>query len=92
MDFDARYICCDDPERTLTPTTATNKIIGAAAGSGRVKAVCKAGPTIYAFVEMLTLYHNDMSVCAAKVRTALAAKKLDWNGVHFDLRHLFAVA
>jgi hypothetical protein len=39
-----------------------------------VKAVCEAGPTNYAFVEMLTLYHNDMSVCAAKVRTALAAK------------------
>ena len=34
---------------------------------------------------MLTLYHNDMSVCAAKVRTALAEKKLDWNGVHLDL-------
>ena len=51
-----------------------------------VKAVCEAGPTNYAFVEMLTLYHNDMSVCAAKVRTALAAKKLDWNGVHLDLR------
>ena len=46
----------------------------------------RAGPTNYAFVEMLTLYHNDMSVCAAKVRTALAAKKLDWNGVHLDLR------
>ena len=27
-----------------------------------------------------------MSVCAAKVRTALAAKKLDLNGVHLDLR------
>jgi glutathione S-transferase len=51
-----------------------------------LNAVCKAGPTIYASVEMLTLYHNDMSVCAAKVRTALAAKKLDWNGVHLDLR------
>ncbi len=35
---------------------------------------------------MLTLYHNDMSVCAAKVRTALAEKKLDWNGIHLDLR------
>ena len=35
---------------------------------------------------MLTLYHNDMSVCAAKARTALAEKKLDWNGVHLDLR------
>ena len=46
----------------------------------------RAGPINYAFVEMLTLYHNDMSVCAAKVRTALAAKKLDWNGVHLDLR------
>jgi ganglioside-induced differentiation-associated protein 1 len=40
----------------------------------------------YAIVEMLTLYHNDMSVCAAKVRTALAAKELAWNGVHLDLR------
>jgi glutathione S-transferase len=27
-----------------------------------------------------------MSVCAAKVRTALAAKELAWNGVHLDLR------
>ena len=45
----------------------------------------QGGTDIYAF-SMLTLYHNDMSVCAAKVRTALAAKKLDWNGVQFDLR------
>jgi glutathione S-transferase len=37
-------------------------------------------------IDMLTLYHNDMSVCAAKVRTALAEKGLDWNGVHLDLR------
>ena len=36
--------------------------------------------------EILTLYHDDMSVCAAKVRTALAAKKLEWNSVHLDLR------
>ena len=35
---------------------------------------------------MLTLYHNDMSVCAAKVRTALAEKHLEWNGIHLDLR------
>jgi len=35
---------------------------------------------------MLTLYHNDMSVCSAKVRMALAEKKIDWNGVHLDLR------
>ena len=34
----------------------------------------------------MTLYHNDMSVCAAKVRTALAEKKLSWEGVHLDLR------
>ena len=35
---------------------------------------------------MMTLYHNDMSVCAAKVRTALAEKKLSGEGVHLDLR------
>jgi glutathione S-transferase len=35
---------------------------------------------------MLTLYHNDMSVCAAKVRTALAEKKLDFDFIHLDLR------
>ena len=34
----------------------------------------------------MTLYHNDMSVCATKVRTALAEKKLSWEGVHLDLR------
>lgn len=35
---------------------------------------------------MLQLYHNDMSVCAAKVRVALAEKGLDWAGVHMNLR------
>jgi glutathione S-transferase len=35
---------------------------------------------------MLTLYHNDMSVCAAKVRSALTEKKLNWEGIHLDLR------
>lgn len=35
---------------------------------------------------MITLYHNDMSVCAAKVRTALAEKELKWNGIHLNLR------
>ena len=35
---------------------------------------------------MLQLYHNDMSVCAAKVRVALAEKGLDWTGVHMNLR------
>ena len=34
----------------------------------------------------LTLYHNDMSVCSAKVRMALAEKKLLWDGIHLDLR------
>ncbi|HKQ27215.1 MAG TPA: glutathione S-transferase family protein [Burkholderiales bacterium] len=35
---------------------------------------------------MLELYHNDMSVCAAKVRTVLAEKGLEWKGIHLDLR------
>jgi glutathione S-transferase len=35
---------------------------------------------------MLTLYHNDMSVCAAKVRTALLEKGLDCDLIHLDLR------
>ena len=35
---------------------------------------------------MLLLYHNDMSVCAAKVRMALAEKNLEWEGVHLNLR------
>lgn len=34
----------------------------------------------------LILYHNDMSVCAVKVRIALAEKGLDWTGHHMDLR------
>ena len=32
------------------------------------------------------LYHNDMSVCAAKVRMALAEKNVQWEGVHLDIR------
>jgi glutathione S-transferase len=35
---------------------------------------------------MVTLYHNDMSVCAAKVRIALAEKKVEWEGIHLNLR------
>lgn len=35
---------------------------------------------------MLELYHNDMSVCAAKVRMVLAEKKLEWKGLHMNLR------
>jgi len=34
----------------------------------------------------LTLYHNDMSVCAQKVRMALAEKGLAYEGKHFNLR------
>ena len=35
---------------------------------------------------MLTLYHNDMSSCAQKVRFTLAEKGLDWKGVELNLR------
>jgi glutathione S-transferase len=35
---------------------------------------------------MIELYHNDMSVCAAKVRSVLAEKRLEWRGIHMDLR------
>ena len=34
----------------------------------------------------LTLYHNDMSVCAQKVRMALAEKSLAFDGRHMNLR------
>ena len=35
---------------------------------------------------MLTLYHNDMSTCAQKVRFTLAEKGVAWVGRHLDLR------
>ena len=35
---------------------------------------------------MIELYHNDMSVCAQKVRFTLAEKKLAWEGHHLNLR------
>jgi len=35
---------------------------------------------------MIELYHNDVSVCAAKVRTVLAEKKLEWSGHELNLR------
>jgi glutathione S-transferase len=35
---------------------------------------------------MLELHHNDMSVCAAKVRLALAEKGLEYTGHHLNLR------
>lgn len=34
---------------------------------------------------MLELYHNDMSVCAQKVRIVLAEKKLKWKDNHLNL-------
>ena len=35
---------------------------------------------------MIELYHNDMSVCAQKVRLTLSEKKLAWTGHHMNLR------
>ena len=35
---------------------------------------------------MLTLYHNDMSVCAQKVRLCLAEKGLSYTDKHLNLR------
>ena len=35
---------------------------------------------------MIELYHNDMSVCAAKVRLVLAEKGLQWKGYPLNLR------
>jgi len=37
-------------------------------------------------MRMLALYHNDMSLCAQKVRVCLAEKKLDWENRHLVLR------
>ncbi|MBO6538025.1 MAG: glutathione S-transferase family protein [Rhizobiaceae bacterium] len=36
---------------------------------------------------MLELYHNAMSVCAQKVRLALAEKGLEWTSHHMNLRN-----
>ena len=35
---------------------------------------------------MIELYHNDMSVCAQKVRFALGEKALQWKSHHLNLR------
>ena len=35
---------------------------------------------------MITLYHNNMSTCAQKVRYVLAEKGLDWESVELNLR------
>ena len=32
-----------------------------------------------------TLYHHGSSVCAAKVRFAMAEKQLEWDGVYIDI-------
>jgi glutathione S-transferase len=34
---------------------------------------------------MFTLYHHGSSVCAAKVRFAMAEKGLEWEGVYIDI-------
>lgn len=34
---------------------------------------------------MLELYHHGSSTCAAKVRLALAEKRLDWTGHYVDI-------
>ena len=35
---------------------------------------------------MLTLYHNEMSVCAQAVRLALAEKGIEYKAIHLNLR------
>src|ERR1044071_4316843 len=37
-------------------------------------------------IKMIELYHNDMSVCAAKVRLALAEKGVEHRAHHLNLR------
>ena len=32
-----------------------------------------------------TLYHHGSSVCAAKVRFAMAQKELSWEGIYIDI-------
>lgn len=36
---------------------------------------------------MLTLYHNNLSVCSQKVRLQLEEKKIPWEGQYVDLLH-----
>jgi glutathione S-transferase len=43
-------------------------------------------PQINGKETMLALYHNDMSLCAQKVRVALAEKALEWESRHLVLR------
>src|ERR1700755_3623502 len=44
------------------------------------------GRSPWSKVMALTLYHNDMSVCAQKVRLTLAEKGLAYEDKHLDLR------
>mgnify|MGYP000137023811 CR=1 FL=1 len=37
-------------------------------------------------MKQAVLYHNDMSVCAAKVRNLLAEKGVAYEGIHLNLR------
>ena len=39
----------------------------------------------YGATMTFTLYHHGSSVCAAKVRLAMAEKDLQWNGVYIDI-------
>src|SRR5204862_5756958 len=46
----------------------------------------KTGTRTEERLSMLTLYHNDMSLCAQKVRLGLAEKGLAWESHHLVLR------
>ncbi|BBB97686.1 MULTISPECIES: glutathione S-transferase family protein [Bradyrhizobium] len=37
-------------------------------------------------MSVITLYHSEMSVCAAKVRIVLSEKNIEWTGVLLNLR------
>ena len=39
----------------------------------------------YGAIMTFTLYHHGSSVCAAKVRLAMAEKGLEWEGVYIDI-------
>jgi glutathione S-transferase len=42
--------------------------------------------TVAPETDLPVLYHNDMSVCAAKVRMAFAEKQVAFHGIHLDIR------
>jgi hypothetical protein len=49
--------------------------------------ICKTAATrLRGVIMALTLYHNDMSVCAQKVRLCLAEKQLAYEDRHLNLR------